>query len=109
MNVTDVAWHRDQHGGPVLELRLDGHPAYIRSSQRTELTRRGIVDGVVFLDSERSAQLPHLYIHGDYAPDYEGLELVGCTDDPMVFALYQKMCGAIRSGTWSAGAQSATA
>ena len=109
MNATDVSWTRDHHGKPVLELRLDGHPAYIRSSQRTELTRRGIVDGIVFLDSERAAQSPNVYIQGDYAPDYEGLDLVGCTDDPQVFALYEVMCAAIRAGTWHEGTQPVTA
>jgi hypothetical protein len=29
---------------------------------------------------------------------------VGCTDDPSVFALYQAMCAAIRTGTWHEGA-----
>ena len=105
MTVTDVAWTRDHHGKPVLELKLDGHPAYIRSSQKTELTDRGIVDGIVFLDSERGSQLPNLYIHGDYTPAYRGLDLVGCTDDAAVFALYQEMCDAIRTDTWRVGAR----
>jgi hypothetical protein len=103
MNLTDVTWTRDHHGKPVLELKVDGHPAYIRSSQKTELTQRGIVDGIVFLDSERGSQLPNVYIHGNYAPAYQGLDLVGCTDDPSVFALYQAMCTAIRTGTWHEG------
>jgi hypothetical protein len=107
MNITDVAWTRDHHGMPVLELKLGGHPAYIRSSQKTELTDRGIVDGIVFLNSERGSQLPNLYIHGDYAPAYRGLDLVGCTDDPAVFALFQEMCAAIRMDTWRAGARPA--
>ena len=47
MNITDVVWTRDHHGKPVLVLRLDGQPAHIRSGQKTELTDRGIVDGVV--------------------------------------------------------------
>jgi hypothetical protein len=105
MNITDVTWSRDHHGKPVLELRLGGHPAYIRSSQKTELTRRGILDGVVFLDSERGSQLPNLYIQGDYTPAYQGLDLVGCTDDPRVFALFQEMCAAIRADTWREGAR----
>lgn len=108
MNVTDVAWTRDRHGKPVLELRPNGHPAYIRSSQKTELTRRGIVDGIVFLDSERSAQLPNAFVGGDFAPEYTGLDLVDCTDDPQVFALYRAMCQAIHTGTWREGAQSVT-
>lgn len=105
MTITDVAWTRDHHGKPVLELKLDGHPAYIRSSQKTELTDRGIVDGIVVLDSERGSQLPNAYIGGDYAPAYRGLDLVGSTDDPAVFALYQEMCAAIRADTWRAGAR----
>ena len=105
MTIANVAWVLDQRGRPVLELDLDGHPAHIRSSQRTALTDRGIVDGIVFLDSERGSQLPDLYIHGDYAPAYRGLDLVGCTDDPGVFALYQEMCAAIRADTWREGAR----
>jgi hypothetical protein len=75
MTITDLAWSSDIRGRPVLELRLDGHPAYIQSSQRTELTRRGLLDGMVFLKSERSSQVPGDYITGNYAPDYEGLDL----------------------------------
>jgi hypothetical protein len=109
MTITDVAWSRDIRGRPVLELKLDGHPAYIHSSQRTELTRRGLLDGVVFLKSERSFQVPGDYIAGDYAPDYEGLDLVGCTDDPQVFALYLEMCEAIATDTWREGPRPVTA
>ena len=87
----------------MLRLRLDGHPVRILSSQRTELTDRGILDGIVFLNSERGSQLPNAYIRGDYAPAYRGLDLVGCTDDPGVFALYQEMCAAIRADTWREG------
>lgn len=105
MTITDVAWSRDQHGRPALELRLDGHPAHISSSQRTEHTALGLLDGIVFLNSERGRQLPNRYVQGDYAPKFGGLELVGCTDDPRVFALYQVMCDAIRSGTWLPGQQ----
>ena len=103
MTITDVAWSRDIRGRPVLELKLNGHPAYIHSSQRTELTRRGLLDGIVFLKSERSSQVPGDFIAGDYAPDYEGLDLVGCTDDPQVFALYQEMCAAISTDAWHTG------
>ena len=103
MTITNVAWSRDLRGGPVLELKLDSHPAYIHSSQRTELTRRGLLDGIVFLKSERSSQVPGDYITGDYAPDYQGLDLVGCTDDPGVFALYREMCAAISTDTWQEG------
>jgi hypothetical protein len=105
MKITHVAWVRDHHGSPVLELQLDGHPAHIRSSQKTELMRRGLLDGVVFLASERGSQLPNMYVQGDYAPAYRGLDLVGCTDDPAVFALYQTMCDAIRGGAWREGLQ----
>ena len=103
MTITDVAWSSDLHGRPVLELKLNGHPAYIHSSQRTDLTQRGLVDGMVFLKSERSSQVPSDHITGNYAPDYAGLDLVGCTDDPQVFALYQEMCRAISADTWNEG------
>ena len=103
MTITDVAWSSDIHGRPVLELRVDGHPAYIHSGQRTELTRRGLVDGMVFLTSERSSQVPSDYITGDFTPTFEGLDLVGCTDDPRVFALYQEMCAAISTDAWHEG------
>ena len=103
MKITDVAWSNDIRGRPVLELKLNGHPAYIHSSQRTELTQRGLLDGMVFLKSERTSQVPSDYITGDYAPDYEGLDLVGCTDDPQVFALHREMCAAISADTWHAG------
>jgi hypothetical protein len=106
MTVTDVAWSSDVRGRPVLELKLDGHPAYIHSSQRTELTRRGIVDGMVFLMSERSSQVPSDYIKGDATPTFDGLDLVGCTDDPQVFALYQEMCAAVSTDTWHEGPRS---
>jgi len=109
MNITNVTWSRDHHGKPVLQLKMDGHPAYIRSSQRTKLTDRGIVYGVVFLESERSMQDPSLFIHGDVGRDSESINLVGCTDDPRVFALYQTMCEAIRTDRWHEGAQPLTA
>lgn len=109
MRVTDVTWSLDHHGKPVLELQLDGHPAYIRSSQKTTLTDRGIVDGVVFLASERSGQDPSVYVRGDIGRDIDGLDLVGCTNDPQVFALYQTMCEAIRTDRWHEGAQLPTA
>ena len=103
MIIGDVAWVRSQRGLPTLELTLDGHPAHIRSRQKSELLRRGIVDGIIFLASERTAQVPNIYIHGDYWPEYDGLDLVGCTDDQGVFALYQQMCEAIRTDSWKAG------
>jgi hypothetical protein len=103
MTITNVAWSSDLRGRPVLELKLDGHPAYIHCSQRTELTQRGLLDGMVFLKSERSSQVPGDYIKGDFTPTFQGLDLVGCTDDPQVFALYQEMCKAISTDTWHAG------
>ena len=109
MKITDVAWVRDHHGLPALDLRLDGHPAHIRSSQKTELTRRGLLDGIVFLDSERGSQVPNIYVQGNYAPAYGGLDLVGCTDNPQVFALFQAMCQAIRTDGWHEGVQPLTA
>jgi hypothetical protein len=74
MRLTDVAWTRDRQRRPVLELKIDGHSAYIRASQQTELTRRDIVDGVVFLNSERGSQLPNVHIHGDHASAYQGVD-----------------------------------
>ena len=66
MIVTDVAWVPSQRGLPTLELTLDGHPAHFRSRQDTDLLRRGILNGLTFLASERSAQAPGDYLHGDY-------------------------------------------
>jgi hypothetical protein len=103
--ITDVAWVRDGHGRQALELTLDGHPFHARSSQRPALTRLGIVEGVVFLESERLGQQPNPYIRGDYAPAFEPRDLIGCTDDPGVFALYQAMCDAIRTDRWRPGPQ----
>jgi hypothetical protein len=57
MIIADVTWSRDHHGKPVLGLTVDGHPASIRGSQKTALTDRGIVDGIVFLDSERDERM----------------------------------------------------
>jgi hypothetical protein len=37
MTGTNVVWVLDQRGHPTLELDLDGHPARIRSGQKTEL------------------------------------------------------------------------
>jgi hypothetical protein len=105
LNITDVAWARDGQSRKVLELKLDGHPFHALSSQRPALTRLGIISGVVFLESERLSQLPNPYIHGDYAPAFEPRDLIGCTDDPGVFALYQAMSDAIRMDRWHAGAQ----
>jgi hypothetical protein len=103
MIIANVAWIRSQRGLPTLELTLDGHPAHIRSRQQAGFLERGIVEGIIFLASERSAQLPNIYIHGDYRPAYDGLDLAGCTDDPGVFALYQEMSEAIRTDSWKVG------
>src|SRR6266511_2731358 len=100
--VTNVSWVLDQRGRPTLELDLDGHPAHIRSSQKTALLQRGIVDGMVFFASERAAQLPNIHLHGDVDAAYAA-DLAGCTNDPGVFGLYQEMCAAIRLDTWQAG------
>jgi hypothetical protein len=57
VNAIDVSWIWNRRGRPVLEFKIDGHPACIHSSsQKTELTWRGIV----FLVSERSAQRPSI-------------------------------------------------
>jgi hypothetical protein len=107
--IADVAWVRSQRGLPTLELTLDGHPAHFRSRQKTELLQRGLLDGITFLASERTIQVPGALIHGDYRPDYDGLDLVGCTDDPGVFALFQEMCDAIRADRWEVGPRSLSA
>lgn len=109
MTISDVVWAWDHHGKPVLELRLDGHPLYVRSSQRTELTRRGIVEGVVFLDSERGSLAGNPFMHADLTSELGVRDLIGCTDDPGVFALYLAMCDAIRDDTWRAGPRPVTA
>ncbi len=103
MTITNVAWVRDHHRRSVLELELDGHPAHISSSQKSELVRRGIVEGLVFFASQRSHQLPNVFIQGDFGPELTEADLIGCTDDPQVFALYEEMCRAIRTDTWRAG------
>jgi len=103
MIITDIAWIRSQRGLPTLELTLDGHPAHFRSRQKTELLQRGILDGIMFLASERTIQVPSMFIHRDHQQAYDGLDLVGCTDDPGVFALFQEMCDAIRADRWKVG------
>ena len=105
MKITDVSWIRDGHSRQVLALKLDEHPFHARSSQEPGLIERGIVKGLVFLESERFRQLPNRYIQGSYEPAFEARDLVGCTDDPGVFALYQTMCEAIRTDRWKIGAQ----
>jgi hypothetical protein len=103
LKITNVAWVRDHRHRPVLELELDGQPAHILSSQKSELLRRGIVEGLVFFASQRSSQLPNAFMRGDFGPELTEGDLIGCTDDPRVFALYQEMCGAIRTDTWRPG------
>ncbi len=109
MTIANVAWILDRRGRPVLELDLDGHPAHIRSSQRTELLRRGIVEGMVFFASERSGQFPNAFMRGDGGPTLSEGDLVGCTDDPAVFALFGEMSRAVLDGTWRAGPRSPVA
>ena len=109
MTIANVAWSLDQRGRPVLELDLDGHPAHIRSSQRTELLQRGIVEGMVFFASERSGQFPNAFIWGDGGATFGEAALVGCTDDPQVFALFGEMSRAVLDGTWRAGPRSPVA
>jgi hypothetical protein len=103
VTITNVAWVRDHHRRAVLELELDRRPAHIRSGQKSELLERGIVAGIVFFASERSQQLPNTLIRGDFGPELTEGDLIGCTDDPGVFALYEEMCRAIRAGTWQPG------
>jgi|SRR6266496_4060955 len=107
MTVANVRWVVDQRGRRTLDLDLDGHPAPIGSWQKTALVERGIVDGMVFFASERAAALPTIRLHGDVDAAYAG-DLVGCTNDPGVFALYQEMCAAIRRDAWQAGPRPAT-
>ena len=103
MTIANVAWILDQRGRPVLELDLDGQPAHIRSSQRTELLQQGIVEGMVFFASERSGQFPNAFMRGAFAPALTEADLLGCTDDPAVFALFGEMSRAVLDGTWRAG------
>ena len=103
MILTDVAWVRDHQHRPVLQLRIDGHPAHLHSKQQLELLRRGIVKGVDFFASEWRDQAHHPFIRGEIEPGLAEGDLAGCTDDPRVFALYEEMCRAIRDGTWRPG------
>ena len=102
--ITNAAWVRDHQGRAV--LALDGWPAHIRSRQKSELLRRGIVAGLVFLASERSRQLPNRFMRGDFGPELTESDLIGRTDDPRVVALYEQMCRALRAGTWRPGRRS---
>ena len=108
MAIANVAWVRDHRGHPVLELDVDGHPAHIRSSQRTALLERGIVEGMVYFRSERSGQSRTAFMRGDGGPALSEGDLVGCTDDPAVFALFEQMSRAILAGTWRPGPRSTT-
>ena len=104
MIVSDVAWVRDHQRRLVLQLRLDGHLTHIPSAQKLELLRRGLVQGVDVLASEwrrDPAALP--FIERGVEPGLTLGDLMGCTDDPRVFALYEEMCGAIRADTWRPG------
>ena len=106
MTISNVAWVRDHQGRAVLALELDGRPAHIRSRQKSELLRRGIVEGLVFFASDPPDQLPNPFVRGDFGPELIDSDLIGCTDDPQVFALYEEMCRAIRADTWRPGARS---
>ena len=101
--ITNVAWVQDHHGRPALELDLDGHAAHIGTSQRTELLQRGIVEGMVFFASERSAHYDNAFVRGAVGPSLTQADLIGCTDDPDVFALFEEMSRAILGGTWRPG------
>lgn len=103
MAITNVAWSLDHQQRPVLTLDLDGHPAYIHSCQKTALLDRGILKGMVFLASERGAQLPSPFVQGDFGSELGPTDLIGCTDDAAVFGLYQEMCAAILLDTWRVG------
>jgi hypothetical protein len=109
MMIANVAWILDRHGRPVLELDLDGHPAHIRSSQRAELLWRGIVEGMVFFASERSGQFPNAFMRDVATTGLSEGDLLGCTDDPAVFALFGEMSRAVLDGTWRAGPRSPVA
>ena len=103
MIITNVAWTHDHQQRRVLVLKLDGHPAHIRSAQRLALTSRGLVRGIDYLTSEWRDQADHPFIQGPIAPGLSEADLTGCTNDPGVVALYEAMCGAIRDGTWRPG------
>ena len=99
--ITDIEWVRDRRGHQVLQLRLDGQLAHIPSGQRVELTRRGLLKGVDFLMSDwRRNRSAHPFIRRSIEAGLSETDLAGCTDDPGVFALYEEMCRAIRTGTW---------
>jgi hypothetical protein len=103
LKISNVVWVQDRLGNAALDLDIDGQQAHIRGSQRSELLARGILEGVSYLRSERSDPSQNAYVRGSYEPPISGADLVGCTDDPEVFMLFNEMCSAIRSGTWVAG------
>lgn len=103
MNITNVSWNRDHAGRAVLDLSLNGHRAHISCSQRDVLLRSGIVDGMVYLRSDRPSPGDNPFIRGSYQPGVSDADLMGCTDDPGVFALFTTMCTALREGTWASG------
>jgi hypothetical protein len=103
MSITNVTWVQDRLGRMALDLEIDERQAHIGTSQRSRLLDQGIVDGITFLRSDRSDPTENPLIHGTYDPAITHAELVGCTDDPRVFALFREMCTAIRAGTWVAG------
>ena len=104
MIVAEVEWVRDHRQRRVLRLRLDGHLAHIPSGQKLELTRRGLVHGVDVLASEwRRDPAAHPFIERAVEPGLAARDLMGCTDDPRVFALYGEMCRAIAADTWRPG------
>lgn len=105
MNITNVTWVQDRLGNAALDLEINGRQAHFRSSQRSGLLERGILEGISYLRSERSDPTRNVYIKGSYAPAFSDAELVGCTDDATVFALFTEMCGAIRAGSWLSGAR----
>jgi hypothetical protein len=109
MKVSEVHWVADRLGQAALDLRLDGRQAHIKTSQRSALLERGILDGISYLRSERSDPNRNAYIQGSYGPSIHNDELVGCTDNPEVFGLFTEMCRAIRDGTWVAGPREVTA
>lgn len=107
MDITGIEWVEDSVGHRALDLRINGHPAHVGSSQRSALLERGIVAGVAYLKSELPDLTKNAYVDLASHRDINPAELVGCTDDPGVFALFTEMCSAIRAGTWVAGPRTA--
>ena len=103
MTITNVEWVQDLLGHAALDLRVDGRQAHFRSSQSSSLLDRGILRGISFLKSERWDPKKNAFIRGSYGPALSDTELLGCTDDPEVYALFIDMCGAIRDGSWAVG------